>query len=149
VRICFACLAILTLAAPWSLAAAQGAPSTIQLQLGKYHIEAEVAATPETRDKGLMNRTLLPANRGMLFIFPEEHTYCMWMHNTKIPLSVAFINSKGIIVNIADMSAGTDDYYCSDLPVRYALEMNYGWFRKNGVTPGAYIRDIDKAPPGR
>lgn len=148
-RICFAWLTLLVLATPCSMAVAQGAPAMIQLHLGIHHIEAEVAATPDARDKGLMNRPLLPDNRGMLFVFPKEHAYCMWMHNTLIPLSVAFINTHGAIVNIADMTAGTDDYYCADKPVRYALEMNYAWFRKNGVTVGTQIRGIGKAPPGR
>jgi len=128
---------------------AQSAPPMIRLHAGSHPIEAEVAATPVTRDKGLMNRPLLPANRGMLFIFPKERTHCMWMRNTTIPLSVAFIDSRGTIVNIAEMPPATDDYYCSDKPVRYALEMNQGWFRDKGVAPGTRIRDIDKSPPGR
>jgi len=121
----------------------------IQLRVGSHPIEAELAATPATRDKGLMNRTVLPDKRGMLFVFPDERPYCMWMHNTTIPLSVAFIDSRGAITKIAEMHPGSDDYYCSDKPVRYALEMNQGWFLKKGVTPGARIRNIDKAPPGR
>lgn len=140
---------MLTLAATWSMAAAQGAPTMIRLHVGSHPIEAEVAATSATRDKGLMDRPVLPANRGMLFIFPKERTHCMWMHNTTIPLSVAFIDSRGAIVNIDEMYPGTDDYYCSDKPVRYALEMNHGWFREKGVAPGARIRDIDKSPPGQ
>ena len=128
---------------------AQNTPSMILLNVGTHQIEAEVAATPVTRDKGLMNRPLLPANRGMLFIFPEERAYCIWMRNTIIPLSVAFIDSNGIIVNIAQMPPGTDDYYCADRPVRYALEMNYIWFRNKGVTPGTRIKDIHKSPHGQ
>lgn len=128
---------------------AQSAPPMIRLHVGSHPIEAELAATPVTRDKGLMNRPLLPANRGMLFIFPKERTHCMWMRNTTIPLSVAFIDSRGAIVNIAEMPPATDDYFCSDKPVRYALEMNQGWFREKGVAPGARICDIHKAPPGR
>ena len=137
------------LAAPWSVAMAQNTLPMIQLRVGSHRIEAELAATPDTRDRGLMNRTLLPANRGMLFSFPEEQTFCMGMHNTTIPLSVAFIDSRGVIVNMAEMPSGTDDYYCSEKPVRYALEMNRGWFRNKGVLPGTRIRNISKVPPGR
>lgn len=140
---------MLTLAAPWSMTAAQSTLPTIQLHVGSHSIEAEVAATSVTRDNGLMNRPLLPANRGMLFVFPKERTYCMWMRNTTIPLSVAFVDSRGEIINIAEMPPNTDDYYCSDKPVQYALEMNYDWFRKKKVMPGTRIRDIHKAPPGR
>lgn len=121
----------------------------IRLQVGSHHIEAEIAATPAARDKGLMGRRLLPANRGMLFVFPEERTYCMWMRNTSIPLSVAFIGSAGTIINIAEMPPGTDDYYCADKPVRFALEMNIDWFRNNRVAPGTPVRDLKIAPPGR
>jgi len=71
------------------------------------------------------------------------------MRNTTIPLSVAFIDSRGVIVNTAEMPSGTDDYYCSEKPVRYALEMNRGWFRNKGVLPGTRIRNISKVPPGR
>jgi uncharacterized protein len=142
-------LIMLALALPRNMAMAQSTPPVILLSVGSHQIEAEVAATPVSRDKGLRHRTLLPANRGMLFIFPEERTYCMWMRNTTIPLSVAFIDTKGTIVNIAEMPPATDDYYCSDKLVRYALEMNSGWFLKNGVTAGTRIQDIYQAPPGR
>lgn len=130
-------------------AGAQQSPPTLELNAGVYRIEAEYAETPESRDKGLMDRNSLPASRGMLFIFPEARRHCMWMRNTHIPLSVAFIDDEGIIVNFADMPPDTDDYYCAARPVRYALEMNGGWFKKRLISPGARISGIGQAPPGQ
>jgi uncharacterized membrane protein (UPF0127 family) len=143
-KMVIACL--LWLAAP---ADGQAAPRTIELSAGGSRIEAEYAETPESRDTGLMERHSLPANHGMLFIFPEAHRHCMWMLNTHIPLSVAFLDDEGVIVNIADMLPDTRDYHCADKPVRYALEMNRGWFEKKRIRPGARISGIGQAPPGR
>jgi uncharacterized protein len=123
--------------------------SALQLKAGQHLITAELAATPDSRDRGLMRRKSLAADRGMLFIFPEAHRHCMWMKNTDLPLSVAFIADNGTIINIADMKPQTEDYHCADRPVRYALEMNAGWFGKKGLGPGAVITGIEKAPGGK
>jgi hypothetical protein len=96
-----------------------------------------------------MKRRHLPANRGMLFVFPEVHRHCMWMQNTTIPLSVAFIEDNGTIVNIADMQPNTETYYCADRPVHYVLEMNKGWFSEKGLGPGDQISGLRRAPPGK
>jgi hypothetical protein len=96
-----------------------------------------------------MYRYSLPPNRGMLFIFPEAHAYCMWMKDTYIPLSVAFIDNKGRIVNIAEMQPGSRSYYCAAKSVRHVLEMNEGWYHRNRIGPGTRIRGIQKAPEGR
>jgi hypothetical protein len=73
----------------------------------------------------------------------------MWMMNTYIPLSVAFIDDKGVIINIEDMQPHTRDPHNAKQPVRYALEMNLGWFRKRGIGPGAKLEGLDKVPPPR
>ncbi|HEY3309413.1 MAG TPA: DUF192 domain-containing protein [Desulfuromonadaceae bacterium] len=125
------------------------AGATLQLKTGEKTIQAEVASSPASRDYGLMNRHSLPADNGMLFVFPNEQRHCMWMRNTPIPLSVAFIDQKGIIINIANMQPGTYDYYCATEPVPYALEMNLGWFLESKVLPGTAISGLEKAPPGR
>jgi len=65
---------------------------------------------------------------------------CFWMRNTLIPLSIAFLADDGTVVNIADMKPQSDESHCSAQPVRYALEMNVGWFAKRGVKPGSRIR---------
>ncbi len=122
---------------------------TLELMAGSYQIEAEIAATPELRRLGLMNRYVLPGNHGMLFVFPETYAHCMWMKDTKIPLSAAFIDEHGIIVNIAEMQPDTHDIHCSAAPVRYAIEMRSGWFRERGIVPGSRIKGLDRAPRGR
>jgi uncharacterized membrane protein (UPF0127 family) len=121
----------------------------LELSAGMHRIEAEVAATPESRQTGMMLRTSMPSHRGMLFVFPEPSKHCMWMRNTLVPLSVAFLDEKGQILNIEDMQPRTEDNHCSAKPARYALEMNLGWFRTRGVGAGFAITGVDKAPPGR
>lgn len=141
-------LVLFTLVLPWGIAVAQPAFPVIELRAGAHLIKAEVAATLEARDVGLMNRRSLPADRGMLFVFPEAHRHCMWMRNTHIPLSVAFLDDTGVIVNIADMQPDTLAEHCAARPVRYALEMNRGWFQRKGLGPGSRVRGIEKSPQG-
>jgi uncharacterized membrane protein (UPF0127 family) len=93
-----------------------------------------------------MNRREMPPQRGMLFVFDHENTHCMWMRNTYLPLSVAFIDARGVIINIADMKPQTEDNHCAKVPARYALEMNVGWFAQRGIKPGTKLGGIDKAP---
>lgn len=129
-------------------AAALAAP-TIELSAGMHRIEAEVASNNAERATGLMNRPSMPIHRGMLFVFPEAGVQCFWMKNTLIPLSIAFLDDAGRIVQIADMQPQSLDNHCSAKPVRFALEMNAGWFRSRGIAPGAKINGLGKAPPGR
>lgn len=128
--------------------AALAAP-TIELSAGMHRIEAEVASNNAERATGLMSRPSMPIHRGMLFVFPEAGVQCFWMKNTLIPLSIAFLDDAGRIVQIADMQPQSLDNHCSVKPVRFALEMNAGWFRSRGLAVGAKISGIDKAPPGR
>ena len=128
---------------------ALGESSVLKLSAGGHIINTEVAATLEERDLGLMNRRSLPDNRGMLFVFPEARRHCMWMMHTRIPLSVAFIDDAGRIINIEDMQPDTSDYHCAAKPVRYALEMERGWFKKRGIGAGSRIEGLAKAPIGR
>ena len=129
-------------AAAW----AQNAMPVMELSAGFHRIEAEVAANDQNRQVGLMNRTAMPPQRGMLFVFPQERTHCMWMRNTLIPLSVAFIDADGVIINIENMQPQTEDNHCAKVPARYALEMNLGWFAQRGIKPGVKLQGIDKAP---
>jgi uncharacterized membrane protein (UPF0127 family) len=121
----------------------------IELVIGKHRLTAEVASNDPDRMQGLMHRRMLPENRGMLFVFRDIAHHGMWMMNTYIPLSVAFIDEAGVIVNIEDMQPHTRDSHTAKKPVRYALEMNLGWFRKRGIGPGMKIEGLDKAPPPR
>jgi len=83
-----------------------------------------------------MFREKLDENRGMLFIFENEKLLLFWMRNTKVPLSIAFINSKEIIVDIQDMEPMTETEHRSRFPAIYALEVNQGWFKKHNVRIG-------------
>ena len=120
-----------------------------ELFAGMHRIEAEVAATPESRQTGMMLRTVMASHRGMLFVFPEAANQCMWMRNTLLPLSVAFLDEAGKIINVEDMQPKTENNHCSGRPARYALEMNLGWFRSRGLGAGFSITGIEKAPAGR
>ncbi|WP_058048376.1 DUF192 domain-containing protein [Janthinobacterium sp. Ant5-2-1] len=126
---------------------AQAQTRSLQLSAGMHLIQAEVAATEEQREQGLMYREKMAANAGMLFVFGNPSTQCMWMKNTPLPLSVAFIDSSGKIVNIEDMQPHTLDSHCSTktVPVRYALEMNLGWFKQKNIKPGMSIGNLPAA----
>jgi uncharacterized membrane protein (UPF0127 family) len=133
--------ALLLAAAP---ALAQQLP-VVQLNAGMHLIRAEVAADFPSRAQGLMYRSSMPSNVGMLFIFDEPAMQCMWMKNTLIPLSVAFIDEHGAVINIEDMAPQTEDSHCARKPARYALEMNRGWFAARGIKPGSRIGGIPGA----
>jgi len=126
-------------------AVAQGMP-TMELIAGMYRIEAEVAATQDDRMLGLMYRKSMPAQHGMLFVFGAPAQHCMWMRNTLLPLSVAFLDEQGRVINVEEMQPQTDDNHCAAKPARYALEMNAGWFKARGFGPGTAIAGIEKAP---
>lgn len=130
-------------------ALAQAQMPVTELTAGFHRIEAEVAATAENRQVGLMNRKAMPAQRGMVFVFTHENTHCMWMRNTYIPLSVAFIDADGVIINIEDMQPQTEANHCAKRPARYALEMNQGWFAQRGIKPGAKLGGLERLPPPR
>lgn len=129
--------------------AAAAAMPQIELVIGKHALTAEVASNDPDRMQGLMHRRMLPENRGMLFVFRDVAYHGMWMMNTHIPLSVAFIDESGVIINIEDMQPHTRDSHTAKKPARYALEMNLGWFRKRGIGPGMKIEGLEKAPPPR
>ncbi|HYX64259.1 MAG TPA: DUF192 domain-containing protein [Burkholderiales bacterium] len=133
---------LLTLFAAPCFAQALGELPIVQLNAGMYLIRAEVAADLASRARGLMFRREMPSNAGMLFIFDEPGSQCMWMKNTLIPLSVAFLNDEGKIVNIEDMAPQTEDSHCARQPARYALEMNRGWFAARGIKPGTRLGGI-------
>ncbi|MCW5660302.1 MAG: DUF192 domain-containing protein [Burkholderiaceae bacterium] len=109
------------------------------LKVGMHSIRAQLAITPMQRQIGLMHRREMPSHEGMLFVFDEPSQQCFWMRNTLIPLTIAFLADDGTVVNLADMKPQSDDSHCSAKPVRYALEMNQGWFAKRGIKPGTRI----------
>ena len=130
------------MAASLYAAAALGQLPTVELKAGLYLIRAEVAADFPSRARGLMHRESLAPNAGMLFIFEAPGAQCMWMKNTLIPLSVAFLDDSGAIINIADMTPHSEQAHCAARPARYALEMNRGWFAARGIRPGLRLGGV-------
>jgi uncharacterized membrane protein (UPF0127 family) len=129
-----------------SFAAGAGAQlPVVQLSAGMHLVRAEVADSFASRMQGLMHRKSLAQNAGMLFVFEEAGPHCMWMKNTYVPLSVAFLDDAGAIINVADMTPHSEDSHCAAKPARYALEMNRGWFAERGIKPGTRLRGIPGA----
>jgi len=131
------------------LACAQNAGAAelpaVALEIRNHKIVAEVAASDEDRAKGLMHRFSLAPDHGMIFVFPAAQGISMWMRNTYIPLSVAFIDAEGRILNIADMQPKTETPHSSAGLALYALEMRQGWFRERGLGPGELVKGLAKA----
>jgi uncharacterized protein len=129
-----------------SMAWSQEEPQTnlkrVALGIGMHRIEAQLAQTPEQRQIGLMWRKSMPAHEGMLFVFEQASQQCFWMKNTLLPLTAAFVDDDGTIVNLEDMKPQTTNPHCSVKPVRYVLEMNQGWFAKKNIKAGAKISGI-------
>ncbi|MGZ0019877.1 DUF192 domain-containing protein [Nitrosomonas sp. wSCUT-2] len=115
---------------------------TVELTAGMYVIQAEVAQTHQQHSIGLMHRQSMGVNEGMLFVYQAPEIRCYWMRNTLIPLTIAFLDDDGTIVYLKDMEPRTERSNCSVKPVRYALEMNQGWFDQRGIKPGFRLRGI-------
>lgn len=129
----------------WSGGAALAQPPlpTVTLQLGDHTVVAELADTPSRMRDGLMFRTHLAQDSGMLFLLgPPADLYCFWMKNTVLPLSIAFIDTGGHIVSIQTMQPQSLEPHCAPSLVLSALEMNQGWFERAGVRVGDVIRGI-------
>lgn len=143
----FGTLAWTSLAFPAGLAAAD--LPVIKLSVGKHYLTVEVAHNESARARGLMYRRILPEHRGMLFVFPDTARHGMWMMNTYVPLSVAFLDGDGTIINIEEMVPQTRTNHVAARPAKYALEANRGWFAKRGITPGMKIEGLGEAPFAR
>jgi len=115
---------------------------TVPLSINGKKITAEVAATPEQRASGLMNRFSLKPNSGMLFVFERPEPLAFWMKNTYVPLSIAFIGADGRILNIEDMAPHDEANHWSKGPGLYALEMRKGWFAEAGVKAGDRVEGL-------
>ena len=129
----------------WSLAThAQTGPQpklpTVALTAGMHVIQAELATTPTQQMIGMMGRRQMGAHEGMLFVYDAPAPLCFWMRNTLLPLTIAFIADDGRIVALADMQPLDETSHCTPEPVRFALEMNQGWFKKRGIKKGDRLR---------
>jgi hypothetical protein len=113
---------------------------TATISIKGYTLTAELATTPAARSCGLSHRDELPKNHGILFIYPDLRPRSFWMKDTKIPLSIAFLDDSGQIFSIQNMTPmQTDKRYPSSRPAGYALEVNKGWFGKNGIDVGDVV----------
>src|ERR1700719_1661650 len=116
-----------------------------ELKISNVPVTAEIADTPQASENGLMFRDSLPEDHGMLFIFEEPRKATFWMKNTKIPLSIAYINSAGKILEIKSMNPLDETIVPSSSDeVAYALEVNHGWFARHGILTGTQVDGIPR-----
>jgi len=123
--------------------------ATVELSIKGHRVVAEVAATMPTRTVGLMNRFSLQPDHGMLFVFNAPQPLAFWMKNTYVPLSIAFIDKDGRILNIEDMKPQTETTHPSRGAALYALEMKQGWFVGHGIGAGERIEGLSKVGRAR
>jgi uncharacterized protein len=100
----------------------------------------ELARTDAERQRGLMGRAHLPDGEGMLFVFPAPVTAAFWMKDTPLPLSIAFIDERGTVIDIQDMQPFDESLHYPAAAYQYALEVPQGWFARAGVTVGQQAR---------
>lgn len=117
-----------------------GRRKTLPIDVAGIKLRVELAITPEEHMRGLMYRDTLEDNRGMLFVFPEEKVLSFWMKDTRIPLSIAFMKTDGRIIQIESMEPYSLDSHISEEKVKYALEMNDGWFKMHKVKTGDTVK---------
>jgi len=116
------------------------------LKVEGHSIVAEVALSPAEQMNGLMNRESLELNHGMLFIFPQPKKASFWMHNTSIPLDLAFLNADGVILEILPLVPFEEARVISKSDqVAYALEVNRDWFSSRGLKPGLKVKGLPKS----
>jgi len=127
-----------------AVAGAAGGDTQLPLHIGPHAFLVEVAATAQQRQHGLMGRTHLPADGGMLFVFERAGRHCFWMRDTPLPLSIAFIDPAGRIVSFADMQPRSEALHCSGTDVRYALEVRQGEFQRRGIALHAQVNGLPK-----
>ncbi len=118
------------------------AQEPLQLRIQGHELHAEYAQTVAQRERGLMGRRELAVDSGMLFRFDELRRHCLWMKDTPLPLSAAFFDEAGLLVDVIDLEPFNTEIRCSKRPARYALEMNQGWFAERGVELGARLAGI-------
>lgn len=117
----------------------------VALQVDGHGLTAEVAATEQEQERGLKGRTALADDAGMLFVMAKPADVCMWMKDTPIALSVAFLDTEGRILNIEDMEPNSEAQHCSAKPAAYALEVRRGWFADRQITAGKQAFGLPRA----
>ncbi len=124
-------------------------PAQLELNVGIHRIDAEVACLESERQQGLMFRTQLPPQRGMLFVFSQAQPWGFWMKNTSLPLTIAFLDADGVIVDLADLQPFSMQERRAKKPALFALEMNQGWFSQRHVRIGERIYGIPRGLRGQ
>jgi len=122
---------------------------TYALRIKGHALRAELANDDESRRTGLMFREQMADTTGMLFVYEAEGRHAMWMKNTLIPLSVAFIDHSGRIINIEDMQPQTEDAHGARASAAFSLETNQGWFKKRGIKAGDRVQGLERVPPSQ
>ncbi|MEM9424145.1 MAG: DUF192 domain-containing protein [Spirochaetota bacterium] len=117
--------------------------SSVSLQVGAQTVEVELAISPEEQAKGLMYRKSLGEMQGMLFRFKRDRVLRFYMKNTLIPLSIAYLDKDGVIREIYDMQPLDEKITASRWPMRFALEMNQGWFQRHNIAIGTQVTFSD------
>jgi uncharacterized membrane protein (UPF0127 family) len=120
---------------------------TRSITIGKDKLVVEVVDTPDLRATGLMNRFSLQTDHGMLFVFDRPQPLAFWMKNTYIPLSIAFVDANGVVLNVDDMQPQDESTHWSRGPALYAIEVKRGWFASKGIAAGAKVAGLP--PPAR
>lgn len=142
---------------PWlaALFAAMAMPAYscdfARLKIRTTTLCVELARTPDERARGLSGRSKLANDEGMLFVFPEASTPGFWMRDTRLPLSIAFIDASAKIVDIRPLTPFSESLVYPERPVAYALEVPRGWFDRNGIKLGDRLTGISniQAEPTR
>jgi uncharacterized membrane protein (UPF0127 family) len=128
-----------------------GSPSgmpTGTISIAGHELSVEVAANGGDRARGLMHRDRLKPDAGMVFVYPDAAPRSFWMKDTRIPLSIAYVNADGVIVRIADMRPLDTSTTSSLYPAQWAIEVNQGWFARNGIEAGAKVDGLKDLPTG-
>ena len=118
------------------------AQEPLRLRIQGHELHAEYAQTVAQRERGLMGRRELAVDSGMLFRFDEVRRHCLWMKDTPLPLSAAFFDEAGLLVDVIELEPFSTEIRCSKRPARYALEMNQGWFAEREIGPGARLAGL-------
>ena len=129
----------------WSLLVLAGtvqADEPLRLRIQGHELQAEYAQTVAQRERGLMGRRELAPSSGMLFRFDEVRRHCLWMKSTPLPLSAAFFDEGGVLVDVMDLEPLSLAIRCAQHPARYALEMRQGWFAERDIGRGARLEGI-------
>ncbi len=142
-KVLLAILLLSTSALRASESAAQPELPVVSLRIGSTTLRAEVADDDTERASGLMFREALAPNSGMVFVMPQIAPASFWMKNTLIPLSIAFVDVRGTILEIHDMKPKDETPVRSTFPrVAYAIEVDQGWFSKNKIWPGDQVSGL-------